>query len=316
MARNLYISRAVLALALATTASVVASEFTTIDCPGATLTGATSINTTGQIVGYCQYANGLTSAFLRFPNGVLKTLMAKNAAQGTYALDLNDAGVMAGFYLDSLHQFHGFTYSGSTLTEFDVPGSTFTNAVGINSSGVVVGSFGAATQPGGRGYLRDAAGNITTFYVPNSMNTQPNCINDAGEVAGLLFDSAGYHGFIRDAAGNITVFDVPGSDPRFGTEPEGINSSGQVTGVWQDSPHVYHGFTRQASGEFTTFDAPGSTYIIPYSINDSGEVTGNGYVTENNNLGYSFTQSGASVPTEFQSCPKQQIRGLSRSLNS
>jgi len=288
------------ALIAATTAAGKASEFTTIDCPGAAFTIASGINTSGQIVGYCEVSNEVTTAFLRLPNGALKTLSAENAVRGTYAVDINDAGVIAGSYVDSLYQFHGFTYSGSTLTEFDVPGARYTNPVGINSSGVVAGTFGASSEPYNRGFLRDATGNITTFYVPNSMTTQVNGINDAGEVAGLLVDSTGYHGYVRDAFGNITVFDVPGSDPRFGTEPEGINSSGQVTGVWQDSTNVYHGFTRQASGEFTTFDAPGSTHTIPYSINDSGEVTGNGYITENNNLGYSFTQSGASVPSEFE----------------
>jgi hypothetical protein len=70
--------------------------------------------------------------------------------------------------------------SGYTFTTFDVPGSTFTIAGGVNASGQVVGAYG---NGGTHGFLR-SGGSYTTLDVPGSTFTNAFGINDSGQVVG------------------------------------------------------------------------------------------------------------------------------------
>src|SRR5690349_2642738 len=54
---------------------------------------------------------------------------------------------------------------------------------------------------------------FTTFDVSGAIATQPQGLNDAGQVVGYyLTPSFADHAFVRDPGGRITTFDVPGSD--------------------------------------------------------------------------------------------------------
>lgn len=71
--------------------------------------------------------------------------------------------------------------------------------------------------------------------------TEPEAINDAGEITGLYSDDQGnVHGFYRSATGAFAEFDPPGS---VYTEPSSINAAGTVTGYWYDAQGATHGFT-------------------------------------------------------------------------
>jgi hypothetical protein len=111
--------------------------------------------------------------------------------------------------------------------------------------------------------------------------TFPQQINQSGEAVGWLLDAnLIVHAFIRDSSGSITVFDAPGATTKCcsGTFALSINSAGTFTGYFADDTFTIHGFVRTQGGVVTTFDAlPGSPITQPYSINDSGVITGAGY---------------------------------------
>ena len=64
---------------------------------------------------------------------------------------------------------------------------------------------------------------------------------------------------------------VPGSKT---TDPEDINTSGQVAGVYTDQSNALHGFIRSAAGAYTTYSFPAGKTNASVSINDAGEVAG------------------------------------------
>jgi hypothetical protein len=57
----------------------------------------------------------------------------------TLAFGINDAGSIAGYYIDRAGLTHGFTYIGGVFTPVDVPGATATMIYRINNKNNVVG---------------------------------------------------------------------------------------------------------------------------------------------------------------------------------
>ena len=78
------------------------------------------------------------------------------------------------------------------------------------------------------------------------------------------------------AQGTYTQFDVPGS---LGTEGFGIDTAGDITGLYVDSSDNWHGFLL-SSGTYTTIDYPGATQTYPYGVNDLGQIVGYSYPSD------------------------------------
>ena len=166
---------------------------------------------------------------------------------------------------------------GDVIT-FDVPGALGTQPSGINSAGVITGTYCDAVTC--HGFLRAPGGSFTTFDPPGSLFTQAYGINESGAVTGDYCDAVNCHGFVLSGDGGaFATFDVPGDV--FGTFPVGINESGAVTGDYCDAVNC-HGFVRSGDGALTTFDP----YLI---INLSGIINPAGAI-----VGYFF--SGAAPP--------------------
>ena len=69
-------------------------------------------------------------------------------------------------------------------------------------------------------------------------------INDHGSMVGVSSDSSGTcHGFRLDAS-RFTRIELPGA---VGTQPWGINNSGQISGSYSDTASQVHGFVQAKS---------------------------------------------------------------------
>jgi len=122
------------------------------------------------------------------------------------------------------------------------PSGTFASS--INDTGAITGYYHSLVPPPGanHGFVRDPAGNITTFDPPGSISTGPASINAGGAITGSYYESnLVFHGFVREPNGQITRFDPPGSTL---TSPTSINANGTITGSYVDANNRYHGFVR------------------------------------------------------------------------
>ena len=86
-----------------------------------------------------------------------------------------------------------FAVRAGNVSIFSVPGSSATEANGINDAGTIVGTYRSAT--GGRGFLY-ADGVFTTFAVPGAAKTEAQGINNAGQIVGWVETSGSRRGFI------------------------------------------------------------------------------------------------------------------------
>lgn len=232
-----------------------ASSLTLLDYPGATLTEANGINSSGAIVGSYSADGQQYHGFL-WVDGRFTTVDVPNATS-TWAHGVSDSGRIVGAYKDSAG-VHGFQLAKSTYTTIDFPdAAAFTVALGISSKGVV----GFYQPLGGllvHGFVWDGHG-FTTVDVLAAPYTSASGIDSTGRIVGLygdVTDEEGGHGFLRKGS-SFTTIDFPGA--RF-TVAEGISSSGGIVGWYKDasSGRTYGFFTPDGITAFTTINACGT----------------------------------------------------------
>lgn len=224
--------------------------------------------------------------------------------QGTLAICINQGGTVAGYYIDSKREEHGFVRAANgAITEFDVPNLHSPLVTAINGSGELVG-YGTRVS-GGAGTYHGFLRRNTTYIainVPGSADTVVTGINDSDAVTGSFDDAAGvWHGFIRSGSGTYTTFDEPDAtlnQTGLGTRALGINANGEVTGYYNDNnTGQAHAFIRDQFGNFTSFDPAGADGTVANSINLSGEVAGN--YTDIDQVLHGFVRDAAGDITSF-----------------
>src|SRR5206468_3878377 len=100
-----------------------------------------------------------------YQGGSFTPINDPNAVFGTAVQGIS-GNLITGFYYDAMFQAHGFSYDGTTYTNFDVPASTATYGQGV-SGNEIVGTYADATQLE-HGYLYDGS-SFTTIDDPNGI---------------------------------------------------------------------------------------------------------------------------------------------------
>ena len=164
---------------------------TTFDYPGTgNLTLPQKINERGDVVGEFIDSNGVTRGFVRFSDGSFsEPIVDPNDTVGfTEGRGINNSRTVAGDYATSDGTLHSFFLSGSTFTEYDVPGAVQTNLLSINDPGDFTGGF----DPDGSGIFQafvGRGGTLTSFSVPGALSTFAYEINNSKQlVVGYYID--------------------------------------------------------------------------------------------------------------------------------
>jgi probable HAF family extracellular repeat protein len=234
---------------------------TPLAVPGALSSAATSINDSGQILGF--YDTPFVQTFL-YSSGSFSTLnVSPPGATTTSPFGINNLGPIVGSY-ETSSSFGSFIYNGgNNYTPIPGPSDPIDiTAYGINDSGQVVGQY-RTSQVYYSGFIY-TGGNYTTLSV-SGFATEANGINNAGQVVGYYhdFDKPADFGFLYDN-GNYTILAVPGAT---NTEANGINNLGQIVGYYDDGTGI-HSFL-YSNGNYTTIGN-----FQAFGINDEGDVVG------------------------------------------
>jgi uncharacterized membrane protein len=196
---------------------------------------ALKINDRGDVVGQYITDDGVSHGFL-LSKGVVTTLDFPGASD-TYAFDINEAGVVVGYWdiLDALGNVlatHGFVWTNGTFSEVNFPDSADSVVLGINAEGEYVGERDSdITSTVGHAFLY-TDGHFTSFDFPEATLTQADDINERGQIVGVYIDgNCGTHGFLK-SRDSYTSIDFPGAAV---TAAWGINDRGQIVGVHRDT---------------------------------------------------------------------------------
>jgi len=172
-------------------------EFVTIDVPGRMGTVPVGILPDGTIVG-CSHDRNMTTtmyAFVRDPSGTFTDYPVAGTMHYGATPDL--AQIVGRYAVPSASgvQHYGYLLDETGLNLFRVPGTTATQAWGINPRGEIVGfswSGGTATY---RGLVKDGE-RFTTVHYRGAVATWAYGINPGGDVVGTYYDGLKYRAFL------------------------------------------------------------------------------------------------------------------------
>ena len=169
------------------------ASFSTVDAPGTAFNqllgindglraiGYSSLDPTGMTLQRSYMVSGTTFTYL---DGFLPMGVGNNQAVG-----INNAGLVVGFYADSMGVFHGYLFNGTTAMTLDHPSAMGTQAFGINNHGEIVGDY---TDSMGvmQGFVYQG-GVFHTVDAPKGVagSTVINGVNDLGQLVGFYTDA-------------------------------------------------------------------------------------------------------------------------------
>jgi uncharacterized membrane protein len=200
---------------------------------------------------------------------------------------------------------------------------TFTQALGINDAGTIVGYGNATIFNGFTLTLPPVASNFTRLNFPGATGgTQVTGISNGGESVGFYIDAAGLtHGFANMGGESGTFVTIDKPAPFDFTQLLGINHDGNTAaGYWSTDPT---GLTGQIAGTVSAmFTAPtfnNVNHLLPTNdnsqatgVNDGGWVVG--FYQEGPNSSPTFTafvdKSGAVTSFEFPGATSTQALGV------
>jgi len=169
-------------------------SFTTVDAPGTAFNQLLGINDSLTAVGYSSLdATGMTlqrsftvsGSTFNYLDGFLPMGVGNNQAVG-----INNAGLVVGFYADSMGVLHGYLFNGATATPLDYLGGMGTQAFGINNHGEIVGDY---TDSMGvmHGFTYGATWQTVDVPGANAGSTVINGVNDKGQLVGFYNTGSG-----------------------------------------------------------------------------------------------------------------------------
>lgn len=180
---------------------------------GGTYSYASSINSTGQVVGSSSTTGDIATHAFLYSGGPMIDLGTLGGTT-SYAYGINNNGQIVGTANTAANASHAFLYSGNQMLDLGTFGGTYSGAYGINSSGLVVG---AANLPGDaeshafiyNGTMQD----LNSLLPPGSgwVLEEAAAINDIGQITGHGSINGEHHGFLMTPVQSISpIVFIPG----------------------------------------------------------------------------------------------------------
>ncbi len=250
--------------------------------PGESFSGASAINSRGDVVGDSQ--SGLSSpqpwsAFV-YRNGAM-TRLPQTSPKMTSASAINDTGQATGFVdISELSNQAAVFSAGRAHLLKTPPGYAGSFGTGISGRGQVVGALLVpgleTTGSSGRAFLYSGGRMTALALLPGWPASQANGINAAGQVVGddLRGFSASQAFLYDSASGKMTALPAP---PGTNSRAHAINAAGDVIGEIE-KPYADGYVALWQNGRVKNLGAlPGTDLSIGTALNDRGQATGNSF---------------------------------------
>lgn len=239
------------------------------------------------------------------------------------------------------------------FTSIDYPGAVYTEAVGINAAGEIVGAY---IDAGGDvyGFLL-SGGNFTSLQHPDGVETDARGIGPGGNIVGVYIDQDGRMRGYKWSKGQFTPADFPG---HLNTIPQRITPQGEIVGCYHDQnftttmfgmvmgprglrsttvpASMHNGATPDgkkivgfyidfAQGNrrrgyvleneyFTPFDAPNSIFTQAWDIGPTGDIVGDYRDQTAKHRGF-LKQASGYTSIDYPNALMTHVRGINAGGN-
>ncbi len=295
---------------LACAASVSAqTNYTAIDLGtlGGPQTTPSAINSSGEITGVSNTAvPGVGYAFKWSPpNGPIQSVGNLPGGPSSAGFSINDSGWITGEGGAS----EAFVYtpqSGMQPLGFLGTG-TISQGNCVNNEGVIAGVSATTgstnlnpfiwTESGGMVDLNKTIANIPSGWTP----TSANLINNNGLIVGIGYpDLATYppsglqHAFALNA-GTLTEIPDPAAPNGLGIQPEGLNESGEVVGVYFGAGGSENAFVYTKAQGTQEIMGLGGSQTAAFDVNDEGEIVGGTTLSDGDYRAFVYTEANGII---------------------
>jgi len=230
---------------------------------------AMRINRKGQIVGY-RFAPS-AQGFVWDPASGAQ-MVGSLGGTHSYAMSINDAGVVAGYGMTPAGQFHSFTWTAADgVRDIGTVGGAHSYAQDINNRGEVVG-YGPNAAGSTRGFFWSPETGMVEIPTLGGSEGLAFGINDAGQVTGYAARSDGaYHAFLWSRDGGIQDLGALG----VGSYGQDVNEKGEVVGYgFVPGNWSYHAILWSADSGMRVLDGPAGGTTVANGINAASHVVG------------------------------------------
>jgi hypothetical protein len=193
--------------------------------PGGAAAWFTARNDAGISIG--EELSNVAQGFMLHGSSGVTPIIHPKAVMGTFVQGINRWNSVVGYYLDANNVPHGFKFlSNGTFIDINFPGAQRTTPMGINDSGMIVGSY--IDVFGSHGFIYHS-GKWATLDNPAAPvgTTGLNGISNAGKIIGFNSTQPKPTTFLYEN-GAFKVIAVPNASG--GTFANGISANGLITG--------------------------------------------------------------------------------------
>jgi probable HAF family extracellular repeat protein len=252
---------------------------------GGTTSWSAGINNRGQVVGVSENEAGRFRAFV-WTWGKMKDLGVLDGDFISGAWTINDRGQTVGFSLNSDDERRPVLWDRSGLHELETLGGTYTDALGINRHGEIVGW---ATLPNESDEVVHAVSwnkeGITDMNPFQTDLSVASSINTRGEMVGAYLTPEGLLAAVLWNKEGVHPLGALGGDE---SEAYWINDKGEAVG-WCELPGGgWHACLWTPTGDTVDLGPLDELYSEAFSINNRGAVVGTSYLDETLETSWAF----------------------------
>lgn len=265
------ISMLALAASIYTAPVFAAYTFTNLGTLGGSISYASGINNSGQIVGTSTATLSLWSpshAFL-YSNGSMQDLGTSDG--GSHAYGISNNGQVAG-----VNGPHAFLFSNGNMQDLGTLGSPVSTAYDVNDAGEVVGdsyNFGFVIN---RAFLY-SNGNMQDIGALGGRDSIASAINNAGQVVGTAYPQNNANAFLYSNGTMQNLGTLGGNE----SEAFGINENGLVVGKSSITGNAVNHAFLYSDGVMQDLGTLGGNNSEAFGINSANQIVGSSYISGN-----------------------------------